>query len=464
MMTSEAFLTEFLHHALLQGVAQGFATWLEAFEDAREKRVFERCQILLRSIKGYHLPAWEQGKVCQCQGLLLLDLSQTVEAARFLQQSLEIFRQIGNQKSEAQVLGNLGVLYKREGQWNEAIRCYRQQLDVYKELKLFRSCAETLTNLGSAYEKKGLLDEAERSHRLSLELFGRVGTDHDRGRVLTNLGVVYLSRAQRQEALDCYQQAHELFSQSGDHYQESLALNNIGTVYRQMGRWQEAVDSYLASLAMKQELQDVRGVGTTLNNLGMVHRSAGDLDQAETFFQRSLNIADEVGDKYNQAMALCNLCRTSHEAGNTDVFGQRVTQALRIAEPMGYTDITSEIERLLGDAALKSGHYEAGFQHLDRAAELAVEYGPEFLEMILAHAELTLITLTDDDARWTIALFEPLVTFWEKWKLNEELGDFFRRVLKELRRQDSETTLAHVESAKDPEVGRQERFAVELKI
>ncbi|MEO1510382.1 MAG: tetratricopeptide repeat protein, partial [Cyanobacteria bacterium J06633_23] len=53
-----------------------------------------------------------------------------------------------------QTLNNLGLVYKDQGRWDEAIQCYEQSLAVYRELGDRHGEGLTLENLGDVYFKR----------------------------------------------------------------------------------------------------------------------------------------------------------------------------------------------------------------------------------------------------------------------------------------------------------------------
>jgi tetratricopeptide (TPR) repeat protein len=54
------------------------------------------------------------------------DLAEFDKAIDYSQQSLTIAREIGNDQGEAAALGNLGVAYRLQGNYDKAIECYQQ--------------------------------------------------------------------------------------------------------------------------------------------------------------------------------------------------------------------------------------------------------------------------------------------------------------------------------------------------
>ncbi|MGI2909842.1 tetratricopeptide repeat protein, partial [Tolypothrix sp. VBCCA 56010] len=61
-------------------------------------------------------------------------LGQYQRAIEFLQQSLEISREIGDRNGEGASLGNLGNAYNSLGQYQRAIEFLQQSLEISREI------------------------------------------------------------------------------------------------------------------------------------------------------------------------------------------------------------------------------------------------------------------------------------------------------------------------------------------
>lgn len=67
-------------------------------------------------------------------GLILKNLCEWDAAAANLRAALETFRQLGRFPSTADALLNLGIVYQKSGEWERAEECYVQAEQVYQQL------------------------------------------------------------------------------------------------------------------------------------------------------------------------------------------------------------------------------------------------------------------------------------------------------------------------------------------
>ena len=78
-------------------------------------------------------------------------LEQFHKAIQFLEQQLEISREIGYRKGEAISLGNLDRVYYSLRQYNKVIKFYKQSLEISQEIGVHQWEANFLGNLGMVY-------------------------------------------------------------------------------------------------------------------------------------------------------------------------------------------------------------------------------------------------------------------------------------------------------------------------
>lgn len=97
-------------------------------------------------------------------------------SARVLyEHSLSIFRELGDLRGEAEVLGSLGAFYDAIlGETGRAVECYEQRLNLARELEDRRGEAVTLFNLSLAVAKLGDRQRALRHAEAALAIFEQI--------------------------------------------------------------------------------------------------------------------------------------------------------------------------------------------------------------------------------------------------------------------------------------------------
>lgn len=221
-----------------------------------------------------------------------LPLAEKLERIAAIESLLAEYRTLPDaqrdRRAEARLLNRLGNLYWTLGRWTEAEACEQQSLAIYRKLGDRGGEGKTLNNLGLVYFDRGRWAEAEEAYQHSLAIRREIGDHFDEGQILTNLGNVYRSQRRWVEADVYFQHSLTIAQELGDRAREGNTLNSLGLVYTHRGRWTEAEAVYLHSLGIKQELGDRLGEGKVLINLALLRAVQGDIAGALAFGRQAI--------------------------------------------------------------------------------------------------------------------------------------------------------------------------------
>ena len=118
----------------------------------------------------------DQGHACRADGKLKVSASGDYPgAAQALDQAADIYRDIGSQGGEAEVLNERGTLHRISGDLAQAEGCHRQALDLARAIASSRAEAHALAGLGRSAVAAGHATQAEVFLRQALEIFQRIG-------------------------------------------------------------------------------------------------------------------------------------------------------------------------------------------------------------------------------------------------------------------------------------------------
>ena len=222
------------------------------------------------------------------QGWFLSRLDRRTEAADYLQQSLDRYRQIGDVNGEAIALNDLGIITYRLGDY---ARSHQLGLD---SLKLARAhndqwrVAVIHTNLGNICRAMGNYAQAKTYLIEGIAIMRQQGDQHSLGNLINNLGEVTRASGQYDEAKAYYEESLGLRRQVGDRLGIAESLNNLASIAHTAGRPQQARQLYQESLTIFQQLKADNIAIHPLCGLGRLARDAGDYQQAFTWYQKAL--------------------------------------------------------------------------------------------------------------------------------------------------------------------------------
>ncbi len=230
-------------------------------------------------------------------------LGEYQQAIDYHQQSLEIFRDIGDRNGEGLSLMNLGLAYFFQGQYPQAIDLFQQSLEIAREIGDRNTEGKSLANLGLAYLSLGQYPQAIDLFQQSLEIAREIGDRNTEGNSLSSLGSAYLSLGEYQQAIDYHQQSLEIAREIGDRNSQGKSIMNLGLAYGSLGDYRQAIEFFQQSLEISREIRDRNSQGKSIMNLGLAYLYQGQYPRAIEFFQQSLEISREIGDIRGEAIA-----------------------------------------------------------------------------------------------------------------------------------------------------------------
>ena len=196
----------------------------------------------------------------------------------------------------AEVMNELGVLYKYTARFDEAETLYRRALRI---LEAHRDDFETATvwhNLGGLEHARGRPALAEPAARRAVELRTRaVGPDHPAvaadaaalAAILDQLG-----RVEEAEAMLC--RALDVFTRllGPDHHEVAVNANNLAALRFRRGDHGEAEALWEHALAIKRKRLGPTHpeLAPTLVNLGVLAATRGQVERARSLFTEALRI------------------------------------------------------------------------------------------------------------------------------------------------------------------------------
>ena len=191
---------------------------------------------------------------------------------------------------------------------HQAQRRYQEEsLGVWRELGEAARVAACLGDLGTVAHIFGEYAAARAMFAEALDLATGAGAPLETGAALSGLGRLALHTGDLDGATEYYQAAMDTFSGAGDLRRASLILGNLGVVALDQGDFALAAERFGKHLANVRELGDPKLVAGTLTNLGMVMQYEGDLDRAQALHTEALTLARDLGDRRLMAVALTNL-------------------------------------------------------------------------------------------------------------------------------------------------------------
>ena len=226
--------------------------------------------------------------------------------------------------------------------------------------------------------------------------------------------------------------ALDLARQDGDDLLVARATNNLGAIANIRGERDQALTFYQLAIPAYQRLGSVVGLAESYHNIALTYRQLGAIAHADDYEQRAIAYAQQSSNRALLALALLGRAEIAMASGDAVLAEAGAKRAA--ATFAGIPDYVREGDacRLIGAAALALGKTTESRAAIDRAIDLAREYGNALneAEAIQVRAELEAslgeLSRSRGDAERALAIFERIQAAPQR----EALLDWMARVLK----------------------------------
>ncbi len=139
------------------------------------------------------------------EGLRLFQEGLYDESLNTFKQAHEKFIAEGNEIEAAEMVNNLGVVYRMQGKWDEAIAALEEARTAFVRLGDRSREAQALGNLGGLYASKREREKAKECLRQAADIFAELGDEQRRGETLIALGLQEWKTGDRRAGLATYE-------------------------------------------------------------------------------------------------------------------------------------------------------------------------------------------------------------------------------------------------------------------
>ena len=250
-------------------------------------------------------------------------------------------------------LDGAGQLASVQSDHAAQLACQEQSLAIWRGLGDDTRTASCLGDLGAAAHIRGEYPAALALYTEALDLARRAGASAIMARCLSGLGGLALHTDDQAQATAYYTESMARFREAGDLRRATLILGNLGVVAFNEGDFDLATARLQEHLANARRLGDLKLIGGALTNLGTILQNTGEPDQAARRHAEALALAERVGDRRLASVALTNLGLTALARKDHPAARAFCLRSLEIAEAVGERrSIAEGVEELAGvDAA-----------------------------------------------------------------------------------------------------------------
>ena len=277
--------------------------------------------------------------------------------------------------NEVRSLSQLGLIARRQGDYERAKTWCNQALDLFQNQKIFsdgeaQALAQTIDRLGTVYRQQGDFDQAQLCYEGALILSRQSSNRQHEAEILNNLGVTTYYRRDFAQALVFHQQALTIRQVIGDRAGEGISLYNLSMVTRDSGDYSQTQEYLSNALAIQQATGNRWEEVNVWNELGILYQELGDLDAAQTCLWQGLLVAEDIGDEEGQVYLLSNLGLVIRDQGELATAEEILSEGLSLTQTLNNEHQASFFLSYLSTVSLEAGQIEQAVERAQAALDL----------------------------------------------------------------------------------------------
>jgi predicted ATPase/tRNA A-37 threonylcarbamoyl transferase component Bud32 len=223
-----------------------------------------------------------------------------------------------DQPTRAELLNRAGDMARNQGDLAEGRRLLEQSVALYRELGDRRGLGLALLGLGLAAHALGDID-ASKAHQLeSVDINRELGNTKALAMALNNLAVVHDSLGHYAEAISVLEQALEIQRAENFGLSSAFVVLNLGGLSHKTGDLVTARTRLEEALEMLRAAEHAYGCAAALNDLASIDLAEGDIASARTRAEESLEISCRQNDRSSEAYALHVLASVARREGDLE--------------------------------------------------------------------------------------------------------------------------------------------------
>jgi predicted ATPase/DNA-binding winged helix-turn-helix (wHTH) protein len=206
----------------------------------------------------------ERGRIMHFLGALVTAQGDFPAAEHFLEQSLSLYEELGDQWGIAASLNALAITQRDRGDYVSAESNFERSLARWRLLPDRSAIARCLHNLASLVRVRGDYPRAQWASREATQIFDELGDPSGAAWSINQQGDISSEQGDLSAARELYQRALSVFRESGDRWGCARSLTDLGYIHCAQGKHSAAKASYREAMEIFRDLRHRRGVARAL--------------------------------------------------------------------------------------------------------------------------------------------------------------------------------------------------------
>lgn len=311
---------------------------------------------------------WQEirGKAATGKGWVLNKMGKFDEAGRAYFKALDYL--IDNPEMLCRVLGYLGIIYFRKGDYHGANDYYNRALQVCLDNDYKWPMMQLYGNLGNVHNAQGDYRKALEYYEKSLQIAIQISDRRIEGINILNIGHAYNQLGKPAKALEYFQRALKIQEAIGDKGSNAITYNNLTETYLSLGQFGKARDCASRGLELSRAIKEPRIELANLKGLADVHLKIADYGKALELINGALQIAGDIGDDEQHKWGLA--IKSDIQLADGDLANARSTLAEVDLNAIEDDGLRTRVLLLWAGVSLGLGDTDSSRKYIDQTSRL----------------------------------------------------------------------------------------------
>lgn len=200
--------------------------------------------------------------------------------------ALQLSKKLGNKKTEAYSLSDIGTYYKHQEHYTEAQKYFKKSLRIRKTIGENNDIASGYNQLGLLFRQQEQYDSAVVYFRKGIDLL-----PHEKSTLKSNLldgyGMSLLNLGQYKHALHYIQQSLKIAEELEDSLSIAKSHQNLGVIYEKQGVAKLALTEFKSAEQLFSILKNQNGLLESIINQASINQQLGKIINADKMYQKA---------------------------------------------------------------------------------------------------------------------------------------------------------------------------------
>jgi predicted ATPase/DNA-binding winged helix-turn-helix (wHTH) protein len=243
----------------------------------------------------------ERARVSIFLGALTTAQGDYPAAERFVEQSLYLYEELGDQSGIAASLNAMAIAARDRGDYRSAQSNFERSLACWRMLADRLAIARCLHNLANVVKVRGDYPHARWALREATEIFEELGDRNGAAWSINQQGDIARAEGEMAVARALYQRALLAFRETGDPWGSARSLTDLGSIDGEQGDYSAAHAAYREALEIFAGLGHRRGMARALEGSACLSVAQGHAARALTLVAAAANLRRQISAPLPQA-------------------------------------------------------------------------------------------------------------------------------------------------------------------